>query len=69
MFLFVARRFGRFGPLGFAYTGYQLWRRLSPQQKQALRAHAAAVVERARNRRRDSAAASSATDSSSPDGA
>ena len=38
MFLFAARRFGRMGPLGIAYTGYRLWRRLSPQQKQALRA-------------------------------
>jgi hypothetical protein len=40
MFLFGARRFGRMGPLGLAYTGYQLWRRLSPQQKQALKSRA-----------------------------
>jgi hypothetical protein len=39
MFLFGLRRF-RMGPLGLAFTGYQLWRRLSPQQKQALRARA-----------------------------
>jgi hypothetical protein len=52
MFLFGARRFGRLGPLGIAYTGYRLWRRLSPEQKQALRARALALSERARGTRR-----------------
>jgi hypothetical protein len=48
MFLFAALRFGRMGPLGIAYTGYRLWRRLSPEQKQALRARAVALAHRAR---------------------
>jgi hypothetical protein len=52
MFL-LARRFGRLGPLGIAYTGYRLWRRLSPEQKQALRARALALSERARGMRRN----------------
>lgn len=48
MFLFGTRRFGRIGPLGIAYTGYRLWRRLSPEQKQALRARAVALAHHAR---------------------
>jgi hypothetical protein len=50
MFLFGARRFGRMGPLGLALTGYQLWKRLSPQQKQAIRGHATQFGDRIRNR-------------------
>jgi len=50
MFFFGARRFGRMGPLGIAYTAYRLWRRLSPAQKQALRARAAALTGEARSR-------------------
>ena len=48
MFLFGARRFGRMGPIGIADAGYRLWRRLSPEQKHALRARALAIVHRAR---------------------
>lgn len=48
MFLFGFRRFGRLGPLGVAYAGYRLWRRLSPAQKQALRARTVAIAERVR---------------------
>jgi hypothetical protein len=39
--------------LGIAHTGYRLWRRLSPEQKQALRARALALSERARGMRRN----------------
>lgn len=38
------------GPLGLAYTAYQLWRRLSPEQKQRIRAGAVNVARRARGR-------------------
>lgn len=48
MFLFGARRFGRVGPLGLAYTGYQLYKRLSPQQKQAIRARTGQLAGRVR---------------------
>jgi hypothetical protein len=50
MFLFGARRFGRMGPMGLAYTGYQIYRRLSPQQKQAIRMRAGQLASRARAR-------------------
>jgi hypothetical protein len=52
MFLFGLRRFGRFGPLGLAYTAYRLWRRLTPAQKARLRGHAAGVAGRARGSQR-----------------
>ena len=55
MFLFGMRRFGRMGPLGLAYTGYQLWRRLSPAQKQRIRGGATSLAGRARRRRADPA--------------
>ena len=48
MFLFGMRRFGRMGPLGLAYTGYQMWRRLSPQQKQAIRQRVGGLAQSAR---------------------
>jgi len=48
MFLFGARRFGRMGPLGLAYTGYRLWRRLSPEQKRAIKARASNLTGRLR---------------------
>lgn len=47
MFLFRARRFG-FGPVGLAYAGYRVWRRLTPQQKAAIRARGAGLLTRAR---------------------
>jgi hypothetical protein len=37
VFLFRAGRFGRMGPLGMAFMGYRVWRRLSPQQKASIR--------------------------------
>lgn len=37
MFLFRFARFGRMGPLGMAFMAYRMWRRLSPQQKAAIR--------------------------------
>jgi len=49
MFLFGARRFGRMGPLGLALAGYQLWRRMSPEQKKRVRRHASQVGGRIRN--------------------
>jgi hypothetical protein len=55
MFLFGPRRFGRMGPLGIAFSAYQLWRRLSPQQKQSLRSKVTAVVDQARAGRRPAA--------------
>jgi hypothetical protein len=48
MFLFRASRLGRMGPLGLALTGYQLWRRLSPAQKAAMRSRAQGFVGRLR---------------------
>jgi hypothetical protein len=36
----------KFGPLGMAYTGYRMWRRLSPQQKAMLRGHAGTLAGR-----------------------
>jgi hypothetical protein len=53
MFLFALRRLGRTSPLGLAFTAYQLWRRLSPQQKQAVGRRAQQVARRIGNRRRD----------------
>jgi hypothetical protein len=53
MFLFGMRRFGRMGPLGLLFTAYRLWRRLSPQQKQALRAHGARLGRNMRRRGSD----------------
>jgi hypothetical protein len=50
VFVFGARRLGRMGPLGLAFTAYRLWRRLSPQQKQAIRGHATRLVGTMRNR-------------------
>lgn len=57
VFLFRLARVGRMGPMGLAFTGYQLWRRLSPQQKAAIRSRAGVLVRRARDRRRDAGAA------------
>jgi hypothetical protein len=37
------------GPLGIALTGYQLWRRLSPKQKAAIRSWAGTIVTRMRS--------------------
>jgi len=51
MVFFGARRFGRMGPLGLAYTGYQLWKRLSPQQKQAVTSSATQLAGRLRSAR------------------
>ena len=49
MFLFGgARRFRGIGPLGLALMGYQLWRRLSAQQKSAIREHAGSAVRKLR---------------------
>jgi hypothetical protein len=50
MFLFRASRFARMGPVGVAFAGYELWRRLSPQQRQAIRARAAVVAGGVRSR-------------------
>lgn len=58
MFLFFARRFG-FGPMGLAYAGYRVWRRLTPQQKAAISARASGFLARARgggSKRRSSVA-------------
>jgi hypothetical protein len=52
MFLFGLRRFGRLGPLGLAYTAYRLWRRLSPQQRQAVRRRTRQAADRIRAGRR-----------------
>jgi hypothetical protein len=51
MFLLRLSRLGRIGPVGIAFTAFQLWRRLSPQQRAALRARASSVVVEARGRR------------------
>jgi hypothetical protein len=48
---FGARRFGRMGPLSLAFAGYRMWQRLSPQQKQAVRARATQVAAQLRSRR------------------
>lgn len=45
MFLFGLRRLGRTSPLGLALTGYQLWRRLSPEQKRAVKRRAQRVAQ------------------------
>lgn len=50
MFLFRLGRVGRMGPMGLAFTAYQLWRRLSPQQKAAIRSRAGLLVRRVRDR-------------------
>ena len=50
MFFFRAARFGRMGPLGLAFTGYQLWRRLSPAQKAAMRSKTQDLVGNLRGR-------------------
>lgn len=44
-------RLGRIRPLGIAYAGYQLWRRLSPQQKQAIKTRAGNLATQIRGRR------------------
>jgi hypothetical protein len=36
------------GPLGIAFTGYQLWRRLSPQQRATIRARSGGLLTRMR---------------------
>lgn len=46
--LFRLGRFGRMTPLGLALTGYRVWRRLSPQQKAAIRRRVRGVTGRAR---------------------
>ncbi|HET7136758.1 MAG TPA: hypothetical protein VFI04_00240 [Gaiellaceae bacterium] len=51
MFLLRVGRFGRIGPLGLAYTGYRMWRRLSPQQKAAIRRRVGGVAGRVRRGR------------------
>ena len=49
MFLFGGvRRFRGIGPLGVAFMGYRLWRRLSVQQKTAIREGAGGDVGRLR---------------------
>ena len=49
MFLFGGvRRFRGMGPLGVAFMGYRLWRRLSVQQKAAIRERAGGVVGKLR---------------------
>lgn len=52
MFLFGMRRFGRMGPLGMAYTAYQLWRRLSPDQKRQIRTRSSQLASRLRTNKR-----------------
>ncbi|MDX6414286.1 MAG: hypothetical protein QOH23_1696 [Gaiellaceae bacterium] len=44
MFFLRGSKFGRLGPLGMAFTGYQLWQRLSPSQRAALRSRAQGLV-------------------------
>jgi hypothetical protein len=39
---------GRIGPLGIAFMGYRLWRRLSPRQKAAIRHRISTLVPRAK---------------------
>ncbi len=51
VFLFGLRRFGRLGPMGLAYTGLQMWRRLFPQQKQAVRMRAGQAAQNVRKSR------------------
>jgi hypothetical protein len=51
VFLFRLGRLGRMGPLGIAFTGYQLWRRLSPQQRAALKQRGSGFVAQAKKRR------------------
>ena len=49
VFLFGGvRRFGGMGPLGLAFMGYRLWRRLSVQQKSAIRERAGSAVGKLR---------------------
>lgn len=62
VFLFRLSRVGRLGPLGIALTGYQLWRRLSPKQREAIRKRGGELVTRAR--RRNNAPPSGAIDRS-----
>ena len=51
MFLFGGvRRFRGMGPLGVAFMGYRLWRRLSVQQKSAIRQRAGSAVSKLRHR-------------------
>lgn len=49
--MFLFRRLGRVGPVGIAFTAYQLWRRLSPRQRAALRGRAGTLVAQTRGRR------------------
>jgi hypothetical protein len=50
VFLFRLSRLGRIGPVGIALTGYQLWRRLSPKQRAAIRTRGREMVTRTRRR-------------------
>jgi hypothetical protein len=49
VFLFGGvRRFKGLGPLGLAFMGYRLWRRLSAQQKSAIRERAGSAASKLR---------------------
>jgi hypothetical protein len=56
VFLFRVGRFGRLGPWWFAFLAYRMWRRLSPQQKAAIRARVGGVVGQVRRARTNRAA-------------
>jgi hypothetical protein len=51
MFLLRLSRLGRLGPVGIALTAFQLWQRLSPQRRAAVRARMSELVTQARRRR------------------
>ena len=46
--MFLSRLFRPFGPLGLAFMAYRLWRRLSPQQKAALKERVRRLTTRMR---------------------
>jgi hypothetical protein len=64
VFLFRVGRFGRMGPLGMAFMGYQMWRRLSPQHKAAIGKRVSAIagqIRRGRDARRPEETSASST--------
>jgi len=48
MFRFARKQYTRLGPLGVGFAVYRLWRRLSPEQRAVLPAHARRIVARLR---------------------